>query len=176
MRYSRYFLPLVWAVIIASVCASCKTTEENFRYSYETARQKADEGNNGIDGTVYDRIRNEAIRSHMVSDGDTIPLNTINVAAVKDVSTPDDVKRYSVAVAQFKQLFNAKSMASRLRERGYDGATVVMTAEPLYYVIAAGADTNAEATALWRKVRADKQMVMKAPFPWILAPSSYPVR
>ncbi|WP_290393071.1 hypothetical protein, partial [uncultured Muribaculum sp.] len=57
----------VTSLIIAAIAAiamlsGCKTSEANYRAAYQAAKEKSDE-NSGIDDTIYDRIRKEAISS-----------------------------------------------------------------------------------------------------------------
>ena len=162
--------------MLLAVMASCKTTEKNYRAAYEKALEKTEE-TSVVDGTIYDKMRREAINSSMVDSqsGDTIPMITMTVSCVKGVSVPDSVGRYSVAVAQFKQVFNAKSMMRRLRARGYTTATVVQTAEPLYYVLAATCATPAEAAEAYRRIVADKAVATKTPYPCVFTPARYPL-
>ncbi len=153
----------------------CKTTEANYRAAYEVAKEKSAE-KSLVDGTIYDQMRREAIDSRLVVNGDSIPMVTVQVSTVADYSTPQSVKRYSVVVNQFKQVFNAKSQVNRLRTSGYPEALLVVTAEPLYYVVAVSVDNPEEAAAEYFKVLDDKSIVKKNPFPWILRPASYPVK
>ena len=80
---------------------------------------------------------------------------------------------YAIVVNQFKQVFNAKSLMNRLRDNG-NNAIVVETAEPLYYVIAGSYETAEEAAAAYHKIKSDKNIVLKEPFPWILRPVRLP--
>ncbi|MCM1332228.1 MAG: SPOR domain-containing protein [Bacteroides sp.] len=163
------FAAIMWAA------TGCKTTEANYRAAYEVAKEKSAE-KSPVDGTIYDQMRREAIDSRLIVDGDSIPMVTAQIATVPGYSTPQDVKRYSVVINQFKQVFNAKSQVDRLRASGYSGALLVVTAEPLYYVVAAGADSAEEAAVLFKKVSDDKSIVKKSPFPWVLRPAIYPLK
>lgn len=128
-------IAMIIVAAFAVTITSCKTTEANYRAAYEAAKQKTEESR-GIEGTIYEKIRNEVIDSRLIVEGDSIPMMTVNVKIAASTTTPDSVKRYSVVVNQFKQIFNAKSQMSRLRENGYPDAFVLETAEPLYYVVA----------------------------------------
>ncbi len=81
---------------------SCKTNESNYRAAYEAAKQKNEESR-GIENTVYEKIRNEAVNSRLIVDGDTIPMMTVNVKIAQSTTTPEQVKRYSLVINQFKQ-------------------------------------------------------------------------
>lgn len=164
---------LIIAVIAAiAMLSGCKTSEANYRAAYQAAKEKSDE-NSGIDDTIYDRIRKEAISSRLIVGTDSIPLSTVNVRLTEGCGTPEQFKPYSIVVNQFKQVFNAKSLMNRLRDNGHN-AIVVETAEPLYYVIAGSYETAEEAAAAYHKIKSDKNIVLKEPFPWILRPVRLP--
>ncbi|MDE6801776.1 MAG: hypothetical protein K2J06_03325, partial [Muribaculaceae bacterium] len=127
----KIFLPL----LLLSALAGCRTTEANYRAAYEKAKAHRDSWN-GIDGTVYDEIRRQSRPSTIQIDGHEIPAMKATVKLVDSADGEHPAGRY-VVVAQFKQLFNARSMCKRLRESGYEDATLLVTAEPLYYVAAA---------------------------------------
>lgn len=162
------------AALLAAAASSCRTNEANYREAYTAVREKAD-ADDGIEGTIYEKIRKEAVGGRTIVGGAAIPTTTVAVAAVAGVSTAADVGPYNVAVAQFRQSFNARSLAQRLRAAGYAGATVVATAEPLYYVIAAPAATADEAAALFAAVAADTAVYTRPPYPLLLRPQRYPL-
>lgn len=168
-------IAVIAAAVIAIAATSCKTNESNYRAAYEAAKQKNEESK-GIEGTVYEKIRNEAIDSRLIVDGDSIPMMTVNVKIAATTATPDQVKKYSVVINQFKQIFNARSQMERLRANGYPDAFLLETAEPLYYVVAATTDDGEEAKRYYTKITKDKTIPLKSPFPWILRPARYPVK
>ncbi len=172
MKVAHIAIP---AVIAMMAMTGCKTTEANYRAAYEAARQKNEESR-GIEGTIYERIRNEAIGSRLIADSDTVPMSTVQVKIAAGSATPEQVKQYSIVVNQFKQIFNARSLMERLRAGNYPDAFLLETGEPLYYVVAATCDDGQSAAEAYRKIAADKSVVMRAPFPWILRPASYPVK
>ncbi len=166
---------LLAAGCIASMTfVSCKTNEANYRAAYEAVKEKT-ETDSGIEGTIYERIRKESVQSRTIVGRDTIPTMTVAVKCVAGVSVPDDVKQYNIAVSQFKQVFNAKSLVDRLRSEGYDSATLVVTAEPLYFVIAATTSSPEEAAAAYEIICADKRIFTKTPYPLLLKPQRYPL-
>ncbi len=64
-------------------------------------------------------------------------------------------------------------MRTRLASSGnYPDAFIVQTREPLYYVIAATADTPQDAAAALQKVRNDQTLMLREPLPWVLQPTS----
>ncbi|MCM1518916.1 MAG: SPOR domain-containing protein [Pseudoflavonifractor sp.] len=154
------------ALVAALAVTGCKTNEKNYRAAYEMARQNE---RAGIDSTIYEKIRREARPSTLDVDGRTLPVLTV---AVRLTPGDDAVKRlypYCVAVAQFKQLFNARAMVKRLRDNGYV-AFLVENREPLYYVIAGGAYAPDEAISVFDRISSDGSVVLREPYPFILRP------
>lgn len=157
---------------IAVIATSCKTTEANYKAAYERAVERKNEG---IDSTVYDAIRREAKPSVIAIDGGVqLPLVTEHVSVTPDNgNTSITLKRYCIVVGKFKQIFNARSMRTRLASSGnYPDAFIVQIREPLYYVIAATADTPQDAAAALQKVRNDQTLMLREPLPWVLQPTS----
>lgn len=152
---------------------ACKTTEANYRAAYETAKERNRSGD--LDSTVYARIRQEARPSAVKVGSDTLPLVTQNVklTPIEGVEAAPTLRRYNLVVAQFKQIFNARSMRMRLVEAGYPDALIVETREPLYYVVAASYDNAAAALKGLNDIKAAQPLVLREPFPWILQPASF---
>lgn len=165
-------LPII-ALLIALAAPSCKTTEENYRQAYEAAAEQRREST-GLDSTIYGRIRNSAVTSWLVVNGDSLPMRKEYIGYTDGGgSSRDNVKRYNVVVGQFRQVFNARQMRQRLIDSGYDSAMIVHTREPLYYVVSATASTPEATLEAWRKVNTDKNLVLKSPLPFILSPAHF---
>lgn len=163
-------------VVIASFAISgCKTSEENYKAAYEIARQKKEEAS-GVGSDVYDKMKKEAIDTRLIVDGDSLPMNTVNVKVAAQSIDPAEVKQYNIVVNGFKQVFNAKSQMTRLKAAGYTGAFLLENADALYYVVAGSYTTAEEATAAYNDIVKDRNVVVKAPYPWILRPARFPVR
>lgn len=160
------------AGVVMLALPACKTTEANYRAAYETAKERSRSGD--LDSTVYARIRREARPATVKVGNDTLPLITQNVKLTTEgASAGASLRRYNLVVAQFKQIFNAKSMKQRLIDGGYPEALIVETREPLYYVIAESYDNAAAALAGLNAIKAAPPLVMKDPFPWILQPAAF---
>ncbi|MDE6176056.1 MAG: SPOR domain-containing protein [Paramuribaculum sp.] len=165
-------LPLLLAAAAAvSGMTSCKTTEQNYKSAYEVAKARQND-NGGLDSTVYSRLRPQGKGAAMAVGSDSLAFNTVTIGYTADCgASAETVKRYNIVVGQFKQIFNAKAMRKRLIDQGYEGAMVVHTREPLYYVIASSCATPEEALAELRRVGDDGRLKLKEPFPWVLRPS-----
>lgn len=169
---TRILLPTAAIALAAMAMTGCKTNEQNYRSAYEVAKQAQ---YTGVDSTVYAKIRQEAIPTAIMADGDSIHIKTEFVTTTKpsaDSAAPE-LKRYGVVVGQFKQVFNARAMQSRIVANGYPQAYIVQTREPLYYVIAAGSDSIDTAVADMKRVAADTSMRLRQPLPWILQSASH---
>ncbi len=159
--------PLLIAVILLLTAIGCKTTEENYRAAYQRAK---DNERGGIDSTIYNRIRQEARPMQIKVDGDTVGMRSEYVAVTDGQTgiTADALKRYSVVVAQFKQLFHAKSVSRRFVEAGYAGTFIVQTREPLYYVVAFSSADIVAARDSMLKIQSAPPFTLQPDTPWIL--------
>ena len=168
-----YRLHLLIAAIAALCAISCKTTEENYRKAYEAAAQQQRDAT-GLDSTIYGRIRNQAVTSWLAVGSDSLPVRREYIGYTDGGgASRDNIRRYNIVVGQFKQVFNARQMRQRLIDGGYDGAMIVHTREPLYYVIAASVPTPEEARKVWQRITTDRSLVLKSPLPFILTPANF---
>lgn len=156
--------------MLVVVLPSCKTTEANYKAAYDRAREQK-EATTPLDSTIYARIRQEALRDSrdFIDENLVVVTERVKVTADQGVETRP-LEQYNVMVAQFKQLFNAKSMRDRLREAGFADAMVVETAEPLYYVVAGVAPTEGDVSALVKRLRKQSAVAIRDPFPQVLKP------
>ncbi len=173
MNLKKYIKAFPVALILA-VLAGCKPTEANYRAAYLAAKEKT-EAESPVEATIYERIRKEAVNSGLIYGNDTIPMMTMPVKCTPGLSDPSMVNRYSVAVARFKQIFNARSMAERLRVQGHENATVVENGEPLYYVIASTYASADSAVVGFGKLVSDDNVKCRPPYPCILKAAIYPL-
>lgn len=164
-------LHILIILIAATVFVACKTSEANYRAAYERAAEQR-QAQSGVDSTIYARIRNQATTTRLIASGDSIPMRTEYVSPTKDEgATRENTLKYNVVVGQFKQIFNARQMRQRLISGGYPDARLLETREPLYYVVTATCATPEEAEQAYRKVLQDKNLVLRAPLPFILRPA-----
>lgn len=150
------------------IIAGCKPSEDAYREAYEStiaARESTHEG----DSAYYTRIRPNMKTNVVTQESDTITTVSVPVLLLNEGgATLEKLKRYSVVVGQFKQVFNAKQMRSRISDRGYPGAIIVRTGEPLYYVISTSTDSISAAARDLRTVQSDTLFRFHAPVPFIL--------
>lgn len=159
------------ALCVAAAFTGCKTTEKNYREAYEMAKDKQTQ-TGGVDSTIYANLRKQGKPAVIAVGGDSLVYRTVTIGFPKDCgASHETVKRYNIVVGQFKQIFNARAMRQRLLDGGYDGALVLQTREPLYYVVATSVATPEEALAALKRVKADGSLSLRDPMPWVLRPS-----
>ena len=140
---------VVIAVLSALTLAGCKTTESNYRESYEAAVRSRNAAEADLDSVVEPQT----------VDGCSALYLEGNVWQAFD----DDVnkmKRYSVVVGAMRQMFNAKAFCTRLRQNGAK-AYVIQNGAKDYFVVAEGFDTFAEAADYVNHI--DKRLKIKIP-------------
>ncbi len=157
-------------LIIASVMTACKTTEANYRAAYEIAKEKHTETG---DSLTTQQLRNSLQPRAMAIGSDTLMVRTETVITVANVDkgTSPTLKKYCVVVAKFRQIFNARSMRQRLADNGYSEAVVLRNNQSDYYVAAGVFDASSDATALIERLKSDKSVVLRAPYPYTLRPT-----
>jgi len=163
----RIILPAVSALLLLS---GCKTTEANYKAAYETAAAHQRERTGNVD--TPELIQRGALAPTLTTiDGVTLPLATAWITSVKekDVAPYSSVRKYNVAVARFRQIFNARQMLTRLKAGGYPGALVIKTADA--YFVATETTSKADSAYIGlEKVKSDSALSLRTPFPFILRP------
>lgn len=163
---------LIFCLLMGLAFTGCKTTEKNYRDAYEKALN-SNENRADFDDTIYGRYR-RAVRTNdaVTATGDTVSIQSTYVTVTPDGGgIAENLKKYCVVAAEFKQLFNARSVQQRLTDGGIPGAFIVQTREPFYYVLAGSFATLNEALALQEQLRKSSPLPLKAPAPYILSPS-----
>lgn len=163
---------LVVCLAAAAALTGCKTSEKNYREAYERTIARDNERAD-FDDTVYGRYRRDVKTTPTVTaSGDTLDVRSTYVTVTPDGGgIPENLKRYCVVAAEFKQLFNARSVRQRFVDGGVPGAFIVQTREPFYYVVAGSYSDFAEAEALLQKLKTTAPLPLKPPSPYILSPS-----
>lgn len=164
-------IPLIMLAALALLPA-CKTTEANYRAAYETTIAHQREKAGDTDTPALQPTGALTPRDVTVDGGITLPLATAWLSFIKeaDVAPRDSVRLYNVAVARFRQIFNARQMLSRLRASGYPGALILKTRDA-YFVATASTSSPDSALADLRHVEADSSISLREPYPFIIRPS-----
>ena len=162
---ARIFLTA--AAAVALMAGGCKTTEANYRSAYEKALEKRNEGLSADEIAAF--AREEAI-PRTVFRGDSIPLRGAYVKCV-DGGVGGQVLPYSVAVATFRQKFNAESVFKRLQAAGFSRAALLIDKDEHYLVVAT---TDSTLENCCRRASESGILFARAdasPFPLYSAPS-----
>jgi len=113
---------------------SCKTTEANYKAAYDKTVAARDSVAQ-VENTIYGS-RRQMQSATVATDSGTVEVRRMRVKVTEGGGAlPEQLRRFNVVAAQFKQRFNALSMRGRLADGACPGAFVVETAEPYYYVI-----------------------------------------
>lgn len=166
MKFEKIIIMIAMAAIIL-ILAGCRTSESNYRAAYERAVANRD-STDVLDETIYNRIRQQALPSERVVAGDTVMVKR-ELVALENKSQGATLSDAYVVVAQFKQLFNARSLCDRLRDGGYPEATLLVTREPLYYVTCGGGRLE-QMPAQMAAFNANPVIQPHTPYPIILEP------
>ena len=153
-------------IAVAIGFAACKTTEANFRDSYDKAVAARD--SDDIDLTIYGGAQRQLGQTFVISGNDTVAVSVKQVSVLDGSDAAKLMQAYNVVVGQFKQKFNAQSLCKRWRDNGYPNAFVVYTAEPYYYIVAATFAKAGEARRLADTLRKNSPVAMREPAPFIL--------
>lgn len=158
---------LLFAAVVALLgFSSCRTTEANYRAAYEKAKEKQYDTGDSL-STLG--LKNESLPKDMTLGGITLPVRTEPLGVTKNGGgSASDLKLYNVVAGTFQQRFNAVSMSQRLAGLGYQHPFVVHNRLGHYYVVAGSVSTPGEAKLLLDSLSADKSIVLKAPFPYVL--------
>lgn len=154
------------AVALSLIVASCGTNEENYKRAYDKAKEvEVDKA----ESTIYTKVREMSRTENVMLGEELVRTNVEYVSAVKDAEfEPEQLKKYNAVVGQFKQLFHAKSMCKRMASGGYDGAIIVATSEPLYYVVAVSSQSLADVKGAVERLAESSPVKLGEGFPWIL--------
>lgn len=168
MKKIAYLLVITAAI---GIC-SCRTTEANYRAAYEAAREKQTETGDSLTTAMLRQSQEPQMMSFNENGKRyTFGVLTMPVAKKVDAGNAEGLRRFSVCVGRFKQVFNAKSLCERLVADGYAEACVVHDRQNYYYVIATSTTSPAQAQELLDQVKSDKRLSFQKSFPYILRPS-----
>ena len=157
-------------VIVSLSMIGCKTTEQNYKQAYLLARESKKSDDDALMATLVKQSQDPQMT---MVNGEQLPMRKEFVSIISQEGDPKvEIKRYNVVVGRFRQIFNARSMRQRMCDLGYN-SYVLSDRQPVYYVAVESTDTIENALELYKKVKEDTRMVLKAPFPWVLEPAQY---
>lgn len=160
----KHYYLILMLLLAAAGFTSCHTTEQNYRAAYDKAVQKQ---RNGMDSLTLATIAKEKNAPTAIVGNDSVKLVTEYANPVDCKFS--DVKRYSVVVGTFKQIFNARSMRDRINAAGGNvGSYVVLSKGRDYLVIAKGFDNSLEAATYLKHVKKNVKVGIPLEYPYIL--------
>lgn len=160
----------VVVVVVSLLLIGCKTTEQNYRNAYLLAKESKKTESDTLMAVLVKQSQ-DPIMTYV--NGEQLPMRKEFVSIIAQDGDPKvEIKRYNVVVGRFRQIFNARSMRQRMCDMGYN-SYVLNDRQPVYYVAVESTDTIEKALELYKKVKEDTRVVLKAPFPWVLEPSQY---
>jgi hypothetical protein len=136
------------ATVAASILASCKPTENNYRQAYEAALQKKQKGETDPDMALpAGALLQDGAPATKTIAGQTVAYKREHLRYVGQ--TPDEKKQeippYCVCIARYKMPTNARSQVEDLHSRGYKEAFVAENRDSFFLTIVAGFATAEEA-------------------------------
>ena len=166
-KMKRYYNIFLFVGLVALLW-SCHTTEENYKASYDKAVEASRTGERG---EIYRQELEKKMKNTDVVDGDSIRMlrRGFNIVEEEKGKGTASAMKYNVVVAEFVQLFNAKSYCQRLRQEGrLEPFVVYLPRQELYCVVAK--TTNDLSVAATFANNYEKYMKLKAYVPkvWII--------
>lgn len=155
---------LFYFLMLLMVFTACHTTEENFKASYDMAKERTRE-NQG--SAFYDKAQADRMRPTEIINGDSVRLIRSYFNVVDDKY--EDTKKFGVVVAEFDQVINARSYRDRLKKNeGFESYIVYTNKEKKYCVIAQAYDNKGAAAVFIRNIGQYMKMKVLVPRPYIL--------
>ena len=163
-RYYNIFL----FVGLVALLWSCHTTEENYKASYDKAVEASRTGERG---EIYRQELEKKMKNTDVVDGDSIRMlrRGFNIVEEEKGKGTASAMKYNVVVAEFVQLFNAKSYCQRLRQEGRLEPFVVYLPRQEFYCVVAKTTNDLSVAATFAN-NYEKYMKLKAYVPkvWVI--------
>lgn len=161
----RIIYSLALTAVIATALTACRTTEANYAAAYHIARQKQDAP---LSSEEIEGLRREQAIQRTLYRGDSIPLKGMYVKHVEGAQPG----RYTVVVATFRQLFNSRSVFTRLKDAGGEWADPLILQSPgdqRYYVGAVTSDSLDVAVDALHALQHSSPVQLASPCPFILS-------
>lgn len=157
---------IIATLLLVITVAGCKTSEANYRAAYEKAVSARDEASDE-DSLYGNSRRNMNVRKVAGANGDVEVRLQIVKLTPEGGGKDENIRRYNVVAAQFKQRFNAISLRDRVAEKWPD-AFVVETSDSYFYVVVSSQSKLDDALFELEKLQNQKLAAVKEPCPFIL--------
>ena len=170
MNIKSLSIAVIVAAMFLPACRSAETKQEDYNKAYQTAIaavEKKRQADSDLSDDEYQAML-EASYPKFRDVGSEKVRMTGKFVKISEGQDSVSFKKYNAVITEFRQLFNARSLASRMRDAGYTDVFIVETTDPLYYVVTATADTPEALLPAIHRLTDDKNVVKKAPYPLIL--------
>ncbi len=156
-KYKYIFLSIILSIII---CA-CKTNENNYREAYLKAVDKSI----ATDSITEARIVAESLPTTTIDNTEVI----IKIERLfPDYNAEkQNLQKYNVIIASFRQIFNAKSMTDRINQYGYN-AFVLKNTDKQYYVVVLSTENLSAAIDKIKAINNSFPIALREPYPYII--------
>ena len=159
----KHFIFLTLSLLLLAMATSCHSNEQNYRQAYNKPKQKKQES---IGTETLAKIEAEKRRHNVAVYGDSLRLIR-DYARVVD-GKRDVAKRYSVVVAEFKQVINARAYRDRLKsEEGFESYVLQRSAPDTYLVVVKGFEKLDVAAAFIKNIHGYMKIKIMVPEPWV---------
>lgn len=148
---------LILAFALPVLAVSCKTTEQNYRNAYLTAKESQRQK---VDSAIDDRLESERNGQQTKVGDRTVPVKTGYFVEAEHTDACGTPERFSVVVGQFKQIFNARMFRNRLIDSKCP-AYILRDATGEFYVVVQGFPSLEEASAYIADIK--KNLSVQAP-------------
>lgn len=154
----------LFTLLASLLLSACHSSEANYKTAYDKAVERTREKT----GTeLYDLQKAERMAATTIVNGDSVRLLR-TFGNIVD-GTQEQFKTYSVIVAEFDQVINARSYCSRLHNKeGFESYIVYTNADKKYCVATQGFEDRAIAAAFLKNLKRYMKMKILVPRPWIL--------
>lgn len=156
-KYNYIFLSITLSLII---CA-CKTNENNYREAYLKAVDKSI----ATDSITEARITAESLPTTTIDNTEVI-IKTERLFPDYNAEK-QNLQKYNVIIASFRQIFNAKSMTDRINQYGYN-AFVLRNTDKQYYIVVLSTENQSVATDKIKAIKTSFPIALREPYPYII--------
>lgn len=134
---------LCLALMILFVMSACKPTEQGYKQAYDIARQKE---RAGMDDITFERMNEDSKPALVEINGVRMRKkgDFLQIVYPQNIAETESLKRFNVAIGEYKMLFNAQSHTDRLLQEKLPAMTL-RTAQNIYYVIIGSYDSETNA-------------------------------
>ncbi len=153
---------------------ACKTSEKNYRKSYDKIVEKIQSERTAEDSLLTGDFYTQGRLKRYVVGADTLTARIDYVhpdrISPSDTTPLPRLEPFYIIVGQFRQIFNARAMSQRLIRHGHS-PVILHNNVPEYFVGLYPTSMAVDALRSLREVSTDTSVIMRPPCPWVLRPA-----